>query len=304
MESTHTDRLECARCALEGLSVGDSIGEQFFLPPGTFAKMVESRRLRQPPWQFTDDTNMALSVFAVLRQYGEIEQDALADSFGHHYDRRRGYGYAMHGVLATFRQGASWRDVAPTLFEGTGSFGNGSAMRIAPVSGYFADDLDAVTEQARRATEVTHAHPEAIAGGIAAAVAGALAWQHQQARTRPTRAEFIEQVMPHVPDSEVLSGLRRACDVSPSTSAPHAAAMLGNGSRITCQDTVPFTVWCAGEYLDDYENAIWHTISVGGDIDTTCAIVGGIVALYTGIDGIPAAWRAGREPLPRWAFED
>ena len=39
----------------------------------------------------------------------------------------------------------------------------------------------------------------------------------------------------------------------------------------------------------------------GGDVDTTCAIVGGIVGARVGIEGIPSDWLARREPLPRWA---
>jgi ADP-ribosylglycohydrolase len=37
---------------------------------------------------------------------------------------------------------------------------------------------------------------------------------------------------------------------------------------------------------------------VGGDVDTTCAMAGGIVAGAVGAGGIPAEWRAAREPLP------
>jgi ADP-ribosylglycohydrolase len=43
-------------------------------------------------------------------------------------------------------------------------------------------------------------------------------------------------------------------------------------------DTVPYAIWCAARHLDDLVEALWATVSVGGDIDTTCAIVGGIVA--------------------------
>jgi ADP-ribosylglycohydrolase len=37
-----------------------------------------------------------------------------------------------------------------------------------------------------------------------------------------------------------------------------------------------------------------------GDVDTTAAIVGGIVGAYKGkgVNGIPATWLASREPLP------
>jgi len=61
---------------------------------------------------------------------------------------------------------------------------------------------------------------------------------------------------------------------------------------------VPFCVWVAGRYLDSYEDALWETVSVLGDMDTNCAIVGGIVAAHVGVAGIPDTWIDSREPLP------
>jgi ADP-ribosylglycohydrolase len=65
---------------------------------------------------------------------------------------------------------------------------------------------------------------------------------------------------------------------------------------------VPFVLWCAGEQLASYEAALWLTVQGLGDIDTNCAMVGGIVAAFTGAEGIPAAWKTAREPLPAWVF--
>jgi hypothetical protein len=42
-------------------------------------------------------------------------------------------------------------------------------------------------------------------------------------------------------------------------------------------------------------------VSALGDRDTTCAIVGGMVALHAGVDSIPREWLACREPLPQRA---
>jgi ADP-ribosylglycohydrolase len=75
------------------------------------------------------------------------------------------------------------------------------------------------------------------------------------------------------------------------------ARQLDNGSRISCQDTVPFCLWVAARHLDDYQSAIVQAIRAGGDIDTTAAIVGGIVALAVQADGIPPDWLAAREEL-------
>jgi ADP-ribosylglycohydrolase len=75
-------------------------------------------------------------------------------------------------------------------------------------------------------------------------------------------------------------------------------AVLGNGHRVTAHDTVPFCLWAAAKNLDDYERAFWTTAAVGGDIDTNCAIVGGIVAARTGFASMPPHWLRSLEPLP------
>jgi ADP-ribosylglycohydrolase len=110
-------------------------------------------------------------------------------------------------------------------------------------------------------------------------------------------------VLPHVPESMVREKSRHARDLAPDSSVMQAVSVLGNGSTVTAQDTVAFTLWCAGEQLGNYEEAMWLTASGMGDVDTTCAIVGGIVAGYVGMEGIPQAWIEAREPLPEWAFE-
>ena len=228
----------------------------------------------------------------------------LAFSFSSRYDPARGYGPAMHWLLNAFSgQSQAWSQLSRSLFDGQGSFGNGAAMRVAPIGGYYADDLDAVVRQAALSAEVTHAHPEAIAGAIATAVAAAYAWRLRDTH-KPTRQEFIDLVLPHVPDSVVREKLRHARNLDASASVRLAVAALGNGTEISAQDTVPFVLWCAGGHLDNYEEALWLTVSGLGDRDTTCAMVGGIVSLFTGLDGIPATWRQAREPLPRWPFQE
>jgi ADP-ribosylglycohydrolase len=59
---------------------------------------------------------------------------------------------------------------------------------------------------------------------------------------------------------------------------------------------VPLCLWVAAKRAADYEGALWETVAALGDRDTTCAIVGGIVAL--GPTQIPAEWMARREVLP------
>ena len=293
-------RLNRAAVALAGLSVGDAFGERFFVEQVLAERLVADRVIPESPWLYTDDTEMALSVVAILSQYGRIEQDALAEAFAARYDPSRGYGPSMHRLLRQLRDGEPWKTAARGSFGGQGSYGNGAAMRAAPVGAYFADDLTTVVQEVARSAEVTHAHPEGIAGAVAVAVAAAWAWQARHTADLPSRADFLNRVLPHVPEGEVHSRLRRARDLSDGAPVQTAVAVLGNGTGLSAQDTVPFALWCAAQHPDDYEEALWLTVSGLGDRDTTCAIVGGIVACYVGEKGIPAAWLQAREPLPDW----
>ncbi len=300
--TTPTERLARARLSLEGLSIGDAIGGFFEMSTSKrLTQVVTTQTLPSGIWHFTDDTNMALSIYHILSQHNHIHQDELASSFAKHYDRQRGYGPGTRTLIARMRHGEYWRDIAKTFYRGSGSFGNGGAMRVAPIGGYFADDIEAAITNARLSAEITHAHPEGIAGAIAVAAAAAVAWQWRD-QTPRTRQEFLEQVISHIPPSEVQERCKQGLDLPSDTSTLQAAETLGNGSDVSAQRTVPFVLWCAGEYLHNFEEAIWQTLSAGGDADTNCAMVGGIVALYVGNEGIPTDWIEHREPLPAWAF--
>jgi ADP-ribosylglycohydrolase len=297
MPNEHSERMERAMHSLIGLSVGDAFGESFFDSRQLMENWIGNRRSPPGRWLFTDDTMMALSIVSVLEEYKEINQDALALSFARNFDSMRGYGLAMHHALPRIAAGEEWHDVASNLFGGEGSFGNGASMRVAPVGAYFAEDILEVRKNAALSAEVTHTHPEAAAGAIAVALAAAWAARMRHIEV-PTPGEFIEKVVKGVPDSETRRGILKAQEIPPLATPSDAAVILGCGQQITAQDTVPFVIWCAAHFLEDYENALWNTVSAFGDMDTTCAMVGGIVVLYTGIEGIPKQWLTQREPLP------
>ncbi|HEY8503711.1 MAG TPA: ADP-ribosylglycohydrolase family protein [Gemmataceae bacterium] len=300
LPADHADRLGRLRLALEGLSVGDAFGGQFFIPANRKYLFGPRREAPPPPWGYTDDTEMALGIAEVLARSGSVEQDELARNFArrYHLNSYRGYGPGMHRLLPELALGKSWRDEARKLFGGTGSFGNGGAMRVAPVAGYFADDLARAAAEAARSAEVTHCHPEGVAGAVAVAVAGAFAWQARQRREEEAaRRELFGAVLAHTPPGETREGIERAAGLDPAEPIDAAVRLLGNGSRVTAADTVPFCLWCAARHLHQFSEALWTAVRAGGDIDTTGAIIGGIVALAVGEEGIPAEWVAAREEL-------
>ncbi|MDT9690426.1 ADP-ribosylglycohydrolase family protein [Streptomyces sp. P9(2023)] len=293
-DSTLDRRFDRALASLRGLAVGDALGSQFFVPVNY--PLLKRRELPSGPWQWTDDTEMACSVLAVLVRHERIDQDALARSFAEHHDFDRGYGPAVNRMLRLIREGADWRELAAALFNGQGSWGNGAAMRIAPLGAWYADDPEQATHQAEISAYTTHQHREAVVGAMAVAAAAALA---ADPAGPPKPTDLLDGVIALVPRSAVGAGLRRARDMLDYGDAGTVAAVLGSGRRTTAHDTVPFALWSAARALGDYEQVFWTTAQVGGDVDTTCAIAGGVVAAGTA-GAPPAAWLERTEELPDW----
>ncbi|REE96208.1 ADP-ribosylglycohydrolase family protein [Thermomonospora umbrina] len=278
--------------ALIGLSVGDAFGNRAFPAEWTVRSPAHPET-----WAWTDDTQMACSLLEVVTAHGRVDQDALARAFATRAETFRDYGMGALQFIDHVKHGGRWREITSRLFEGRGSWGNGGAMRVAPLGAHFHDDLERAAAEAAASAEVTHSHPEGVAGGVAIGVAAARA---AAGRGRPLAgAELIETAVEHTPEGMVRDGLRRALDLL-GRPAAEAAAALGNGSRISAPDTVPFALWTIATHLDDYETAVRTCVEAGGDMDTMAAIVGGVIAAHHGTDPIPPAWLAAREPLPDW----
>ncbi|MER6785218.1 ADP-ribosylglycohydrolase family protein [Streptomyces sp. NPDC000658] len=292
-----------AHAGLDGLVTGDAFGDSWFTRSDEPAEALWAAREPRPaPWLWTDDSAMAFVLFAHLTTHGEVRPDDLAREFAAEYGRDPGrkYGPSMHGVLRRIADGEDHRAVTTGQFGGQGSYGNGAAMRVAPLGAWFREDLTAAREQARLSALTTHAHPEAVAGAVAVAVAAALAAAGAGVEA-PAREDFLREVAAHVPDGDVRSGLLVAAGLPGHTSVRHAASVLGSGTLISAPDTVPFALWSAAGHLDDLTEALWQTVGGWGDRDTTCAIAGGVVAARTGTGSVPSAWRRAQEPIPAWS---
>ncbi|MDT0346391.1 ADP-ribosylglycohydrolase family protein [Streptomyces litchfieldiae] len=301
MRSSHA----AATDSLHGLALGDAFGERWFplmRGPAEARAQIRARTTpAEPVWHWTDDTAMALGVLRALRADGEIRPERLARVFADTYraDPARGYGYGMHQLLPRLAgDPAAWQAGAAELFGGQGSLGNGAAMRVAPLGAWFAGEPERVVAQAELSARVTHHHPEGVAGAVAVAVAAACAAGPPDPGERAPA--FLRQVARRTPPSAVRDRLYRAAELSGDVPPWRAADLLGNGQRIRADDTVPFALWSAARHLDSLVDALWTTAEGLGDVDTTCAITGGVVAARTGLAGVPAEWLARREPLPAW----
>ena len=294
---THEERLATALEILEGLSVGDALGEALSYQHYRARELSDFSIFSAGSVRCTDDTEMALGVCETLTLIRGIDEDTVAWAFSTRFrnDPERGYGKLARRILESLSTGSLWKDVSMNAFGG-GSFGNGAAMRVAPIGGYFADDLIAASQAAARSARVTHFHPEGIAGAIAVAIASAVAYSSRHLSAEQAGSAIWQAVLDYTPEGKVRSGISVARGMSGAT-ANEIVREVGNGAGVSAQDTVPFCIWSACRSLGDFREAFLNTVEAGGDCDTNCAIVCGIVTAYRGIGAIPEEWLRVREVL-------
>lgn len=204
---------------------------------------------------FTDDTVLTIAVGKALIEWnrnGDIEvfKEKLVEIM-HNYGER----YPDCGFGGRFEKWVLSKNKKPYY-----SCGNGSAMRVSAV-GWFANSLEEAEKIAKASAEVTHNHPDGIAGACATAAAIYLA---RNGKTKEQIKSYIEDEYYKIPFT--LADIRPTYEFDP-----------------TCSGTVPQALEAFFE-SDSFEDAIRNGVSVGGDSDTLCAITGAVAEAYYGID--------------------
>ena len=233
-----------------GAILGDIIGSPYEFDMGDKTKDFP---LFSEKSCFTDDTVMTIAVAEAFIGAPD-DEDAIRrrliqsmQKWGHRYPGA-GYGGRFSGWLNS-------KDPQPY-----NSWGNGSAMRVAPVA-WLYNDLDTVRRMAGISADVTHNHPEGIKGAEATASAIFLA------RTGSTKAEIKAYI-----ETEFHYDLSRTCDeIRPAYC--HVES---------CQETVPeaITAFLEG---DCFEDVIRTAVSLGGDCDTLTCIAASIAEGFYGV---------------------
>ncbi|MBO4973389.1 MAG: ADP-ribosylglycohydrolase family protein [Bacteroides sp.] len=198
-----------------------------------------------PRSRFTDDTVMTLAVAQwLMSSSGKSKDDLIRimQSLGRKYPRA-GYGKSFNEWL---------RSDNPQPYN---SWGNGAAMRVSPI-GLYAETLDEALMLAKISAEVSHDHPEGIAG--AQAVASAV-WMARKGCTKDEIKEYIS--------GEFGYDLERSIDEMRPTYQ----------WDVSCQGSVPESIIAFIEGRD-FEDVIRLAVSLGGDTDTMACIAGSVAA--------------------------
>ena len=295
-----TDRSTAAiaRGVLLGTLAGDALGAPF---EGADAVEIDHARQRlaqvlaRPRLPYTDDTQLTLALAEHLCDHPHVEAAHLVSRFLDHFEDHRGYARGMFGVVDAWRAGTPPQQAATAVFP-DGSFGNGAAMRVAPVGVVWRDDPAALDSAARRQAALTHTHPIGTDGAAA------------QARAVATAAglgEFTVMQLGAVAAEAQTPQLRRALETAQVVARQHIdreqplpAVAEAVGTGVLADQSVPAALWVAA-VARTFEDVIVLSLGLGGDVDTIAAMAGAVVGAAWTDAAIPPAWLVRMEDGPR-----
>ncbi len=236
---------------------------------------------------YTDDTQMALALATSLVEKGCADAEHISNEYAEFYEARRGYGAAAHRVMGSLLNGADYRTTGRIEFR-EGSYGNGGAMRIAPVGLAYRHASDEVLHQAVEAALLcTHVHPEAIDGAYIQAKAVAVLGTTDPAGF--DRRSFVESLVgqsTRFANQRKLEILLEQMDAQ--SSDEEVIYVVGNGVRTA--EAVAASLWAFLRYGDVPEECLVRAVNFGGDADTIGAMVGAQLGSLYGASWIPDRW--------------
>lgn len=177
-----------------------------------------------------------------------------------------------------------WVGVSPRR-SGVPSAGNGPAMRAA-IIGTAESEPARMRSLCEISSRITHTDPRAIDGAYLVALAASGQDFFKEARQVKTDCWRLDEI-----EASLKSGKH------PSEFAKEVGLEKGVTGFIA--HTVPAAIYCSMWAGSDFKMAIQSAAGLGGDSDTVCAIVGGIVGAKVGFSALPQEWVGGLWEWPR-----
>jgi poly(ADP-ribose) glycohydrolase ARH3 len=274
---------------LLGSAVGDAVGELAFHFPQKESLCSQIKQLHQ--LRYTDDTAMAIGIAESIIEKKGIDQEHLGNTFRDNFHREpwRGYALGPPTVFSLAMQlGLTYSQAAQRLFNGRGSFGNGAAMRVAPV-GLIFHHSPHLYEQACETARITHAHPVGMDGAAIQALCVA------QAVRLDSKAQFqvegfMKGLIKAARTKEIGDKMRLVRQLLGEDVATEEA-VIQLGRTVSVQESMPFALYAFLRHPKMFEECLFCAVLNGGDRDTLGAMACAISGAYLGIEAIPLQWR-------------
>jgi poly(ADP-ribose) glycohydrolase ARH3 len=274
---------------LVGTAVGDAVGSGFEGRSVAEVEAIEWAADRREILAYTDDTHMMIGMAESLVQKEGFDGEHMARVFIRNYEIEpwRGYGLGPPNIFRMIRAGEAWDKAAEKLYHG-GSYGNGSAMRIAPLAVFYHNDLTMLREVAYRSSQITHSHVLGKEGAALQAYAVALAVGLEPGKAFDSQG-FLSRLGELTQHETYKKKLESVAMLLGEADKAKAVAELGNG--VEAFNSVPTAIYSFLSHPDSLKEAILFAVSLGGDTDTIAAMTGAIAGAYLGVDAVPNKWR-------------
>ncbi len=299
-QQMYEDRV--AGCLL-GLAVGDAVGlPREGLSPRRAARLFGEGPLRHRlVWgrgMVSDDTeHHCMTAQALLAAPEDDRRFARSLAW-----RLRGWFLGLPAAVgfATLRSILKlWVGFGPHR-SGVWSAGNGPAMRAPILGACLGSEPEKLARYVRACTRMTHTDPRAEQGAMAIALGAWLGLSQGPKKLDPEAV--LATCRPYVQDEALRATLTLIPrHLARGESPREFAYALGLDDGVTgfINHTVPVSLYCWLRYPSSYSDAVRSVILLGGDTDTTAAIVGGLCGATVGTAPIPADWIDGIWDYPR-----
>lgn len=242
--------------------------------------------------RYTDDTQMTVCVAEWLLEDSPLDGAKLLRRFAEAFRPARRYGSGTALILQAYEEhGQDWRALSTLMFP-DGSYGNGSAMRAAPIGCRFSDDPPGLFAACRISSLTTHSHPLAIQGATLQASAVASLLRTGPGRVLADLETALNRLSREGPDPVEY---RRAVQiVAEGLAAGHPPSLLAEklGTGIDALESVPMALYCFLRYPDSFEEVIGSAVFLGGDTDTIASMAGSLSGAWLGTQALPRRWLA------------
>ena len=232
---------------------------------------------------YTDDTQLALALLESLIENKGFCPEKYARKLVELYPYMRGPGKSVRLAIHSLKEGATWDNSGRQ-----DGFGNGAAIRIAPLGAYYRNNYPALKNKAVESAKITHTHPDVIASAVALAFSAAYAVNHEGFDPKDYLNEvssFAEEISPAF--SACLNTLPELLTI------PTTEALERIGTKSAYNQSIPAAIYLFSKHHNDPASAVIHAINAGGDTDSVGAMTYALVSGCKGYKSIPEKWLSG-----------
>lgn len=286
--------------AFLGTAIGDALGVPVEFQTRSYLRENPIREFtghgcwNQPPGTFSDDTSLTLCTAESLTQGYNLTHMAhtflkwYTEGYWGAHDKVFDIGHTTRHALTRVGAGTS-----PLFSGGFEEFenGNGSLMRIMPVAIYLAreENIKQRYHIVKEVSGITHAHFRSVMACF-------------------LYVEFLRNLLTIKDLQESYQVMRAAANdfilanqFNPAEIRVFSRILQDNITNLEEKDiqssgyvvhTLESALWCLLN-TGNFQDAVLTAVNLGGDTDTTAAVVGAGAGLHYGLDSIPAAWASG-----------